>query len=256
MAAKIRMKQVGTIDQSLFGNKRRFDLQVEEIKAFFNSLHPQKVEVEAVREGKYNKSEPLLGESGECIWPKGAEHPPFVLGLWKVAEALFNLKAKVNDFSMRIYPPSETVNTGRTATIQHVPMEGVLGVASRVVIVVGSNELLGLYSSAAGRTGEGQLLLQDGWGFEIPLGVAAAVDVSFNDNNSAQRPYQKGFRQSIFRKNPKKRWVIVIDGYTNMDNLLAKVEKKAIAEGSDPRAAIKKVAEMSEIDKVVAAASL
>lgn len=232
-SARVKTVQVGMVDVSKVGTKRKLGIELEEVETFITSVivHPRPTGDAQTAEA------PFLGDEGEYIWPRHALTPPFIDQVYRLCRDLFELKTEIEDFSIRIFPPALAINPHHQTTIARVGYEAALAVACRIVIVVGSNEIIELHAKAGGREGTGAEQLHDGYGLMLPIGMPAGIDIIFDDAASKVEPARKGFRPRTVRKRPMKRWVIVVDGYANAD-VLASAMKGSEVKASENVAAV------------------
>lgn len=169
-------------------------------------------------------SQPIKGENEELIWPPDAKHPPVLQDLFTQVKAIYNLKDEIESFSCMIWPPREPAKGKKKFyTIPKAPM----GVASRVILAVGGRENFRMSASAGGHGGKGSIMCLSGESFMVPIGVAAAIDYTFDNGTSFQVEAKDGWRARSLSKDPTKTYICVIDGLVNAAMLVRQIKAEA-----------------------------
>lgn len=200
---------------------------------------------------------PVYDDDGSIFWD--ASHlPPLLEMLCRQIRGAFNMGKEVEGMQVRLFPPPAVRATTRsTHTILRAPMT----VAARIIVCIGSREEFTLVASAGATSGTGHVACISGDAFQVTLGVASAADISFNDSTSYTMEARPGFRASQIKKDPCKRYVLVVDGLVNATVLMEEIKRKAAAiSGGNTEVADRITAQMasglgiSSIDEVAAAA--
>jgi hypothetical protein len=199
---KVIQKKQGQINLKDFGIRRQLDIDVHELKAMMDAVEP-----------KPFPQSPYIGEHAEIVWDSTSSQPEWVADLCDQARAVFSLKKEVKGFIVRIYPPAMVVDYSTTTTLERVPMESALKIGARILVPVGSPEMLELFVSTGKRgiAANGKLRMAEGQALMTPLGLAAGTDFTWHNGSHAMEDPRPGFRQTRFNKQPLKRFMVVID---------------------------------------------
>lgn len=256
--SKISVQEMGKIDAASFGVKRRIEIDYQEFDEFM------KLQVNNTRDEKseIDKSKPFIGTKGEYTWPIECKLPQFLQDLTDEFRAMFQLKSEVESFGFKIWPKATKIDPKQEIKIEPVPTELAMQIGSRIYLTVGSSEHLEIFASARGRSGKGSVQLFENYGFLIPIGVSAGLHVIINNATSAKTEPKDGFRSMTFKKNPLKRYFIIIDCKTNSDILIKSIKKETqkANQGDSEKAnmladQITSSLGLSDVDKVVLVAS-
>jgi hypothetical protein len=223
---KVISRNQNKINLRDFGTQRNVDIDYDEFVRFIESLYPEDIEI---------------GDSGEIIWTDD-KLPEFIKDICQMSKAIFSLKKEIKGFTVRVFKPPTKTDHKKITTIARVPQEQAMTVGARIIIPLGTCEDFSIFVStgqSVSQSGSGSLRLSDKWGLMTPIGLAAGADFTFNDGIEGKIEARTGFRTMSFRKNPLKRYVLVIDCINDMEVLLKAVkdEAKVAAKGDETKAA-------------------
>lgn len=267
---RVTSKSIGMIDPKAFGTTRKIEMNYNELKSFIDDQKnntrtpPREVLSSGTSVGhdeKVDLTKPYIGETGEFVWCPNAKLPTFLTDMTDQIRAMFQLKKEITNFGIRIWEPATKVDNKKEIKVDRVPMQAALSVGARIFLSFGSRENLILHASAGGKSGDCTVQLFTDNGFMAPIGYAAGLDATINNGNFATEPPRKGFRSSGFKKDPCRRFFVVVDCITNSQVLSEAVnnEAKKLAGGDTAKenilqSQIKEALNLNDIDTVVNAA--
>ena len=211
-SVKIVSKQENKLDIKSWGVVRKIDVDYKEFDEFMTSIKDQV---------------PTLGKQNEYIWPIGSTAPQFLLDLGDQLRALFNLKSEVSSLGFTIYPKAKKVDPNKETKIDHVPTDMALQIGSRIFGTIGSQESLDLFASSMGKKATGNMRLLSENFLLAPMGVSAGLDVKYSDSSFVKTEKKAGFRDTGFKKNPLKRYFIVVDCGIDASCLMKAISNEA-----------------------------
>lgn len=138
-------------------------------------------------------------------WETNVAKPELIEGLIRQAHAVLNIGPEVSQWRALVIPPGDDSETT-------VISPAVITTMWRVVIVVGSKEVMRVQADAAGLQAEASILLTSGTCVSLPIGLNAMSTLSFTNDKYASLPAKKGFRPVRVVKNPAARYIVVLDG--------------------------------------------
>jgi hypothetical protein len=255
MTTRIKTKKVGSIDLSTFGTRRQLDITFDEIDTIFKKTITRKAPVmdtaiittppeditqddehTPLDEGKKKKKKkkkkvdlkkPYLGEHGELIWDQKSILPEAISDLTDQVRAIFSIKAEIERFTVRIYPPATKVDPKKLSKVDRVPEQAAMFVGARIIVPVGTPENLNLEVSMGGSSANSFIRLPKSNGLMTPIGLAAGTDFSWDDSSYGKLPQRKGHRVSTFKKSPLRRYMLVFDGINDMSVLMNTIKQTA-----------------------------
>ena len=154
------------------------------------------------------------------VWEK--DFPPFILGIVNQVKNMFKIDNEVKSYKVTLYPPA-LIKSRDEHTIPKTP----LNILTRVVICAGHRESFEISIAAGGHNATCNYLAAAGDAFQIVSGSAPAVTLTFDDNIIGKLPPRKGFRTNTIKKDPTKRFVIVVDPVID-ENVIANALKGAM----------------------------
>lgn len=305
-SSKITMTRVGTIDLSAFGTKRQIDAESSSFEGLFANLksfrapkceapqpsaNPSKApsvrtnsegvlemtpnqsstpveDVPAVQELPVDLKKPIKGPDGQIIYPPDAIVPKFVKEIANQMIRAHNLDSDVDGYAVMIWPsvPQPKRGDKKAKIASYSIPKTPIGVASRIVLSVGSRECFKLSTTTMGHA-TGNVICMKGDSFSVPIGVSAAIDIEFDDYPSFDLPLRNGFRPRKAAKDVYRRYVCVVDFIVNKEALVSQIKSEAAklarGDGASAAALEKQMAEMmlldpsqlSDTDKVAIAAT-
>ncbi len=176
-------------------------------------------------EEKPDLTQPIKGDDGELIWPPEAIVPEPIQAIYDQVRAIYNIKDEVSRFACMVWAPREVVK-GKKVKVHTIP-KAPMGIATRVVLTLGGKEHYFMAAGMGSASGDGALTCFPGESFMIPIGVAAAIDFSFDDSTSFLAEGKKGFRTARSHKDPSRCYVIVVDGVVNTERLVRQIKLEA-----------------------------
>ncbi|CAH6418780.1 Hypothetical protein POVN_LOCUS502 [uncultured virus] len=178
----------------------------------------------AAEESDEERRRPFTGEGGELIWGPNAILPEELADIVSQQKAIFNIRDEAKGFAVTVYPPRDAAK-GKEVTVKRVP-RAPMGVATRVVVSVGGKENFVMAAGAGGKA-TGNTFCNDGDAFMVPIGVAAAVEIQFDNATTFKAEPRPGWRVMTHKKQPERTYVIVIDGIVNSELLVRKIKEEA-----------------------------
>ena len=98
------------------------------------------------------------------------------------------------------------------------------GIGARFVVVVGSREIANI-AVAVGSTGaESTMMLLSGDCLYLKVTLCPVTTVYFNNVYNEKLAARKGFRETVVKKTPQNRYVLVFDGHIEMKEVITKVK--------------------------------
>jgi hypothetical protein len=221
MSAKIKTIKKGLIDPSSFSIKRRINVDKQKLEEWVKDALIKKTEekVSVAPSVKKNKDGVLKNISeekniktvkGRIEFPTEYEYPEFIRNLVRNIKTSYNLKSEAKSYKIMLYPPCKNEDDSKFLEFEIPKTE--ISVVSRVIVTCGHRELYKLSASAAGTSGEGEILSVDGDSFSIPIGVSTGLDINFDNSTIVTVPDKKGYKSGKKeRKFSNKRFVCIID---------------------------------------------
>ena len=264
--AKVIVKQQGMIDTKSFGTKRKIDIDRNELDVWCSDIKGRQPPTTAEESLIDDSDIPYVGEQGELIWESKNKQPEYIKDICNVVRSMFSLGKEVKSFSVRIFKPPTKINHKHIVKVEKVPYELAMVIGSRIIITVGSDEMIDLFASSGQKgqpSGGGQIKLNDGYGLMTPIGLAAGVDFSWHNGSMSEgEAPRKGFRPVKVKKNPLNRYMIVVDCINDENVLMDAIKGQAkSATGGNQKNAdmlasqMAKVMNISDVDAVAAAAA-
>lgn len=183
----------------VISSKRHIDIDVDELKKFTDESTSHK-----------------LGDEGEYIWDT---HPEYISTIIRQCKNLYSMGDDIISYKVSIY-----LNALMPSNDVHVIQKAPMNIGSRVVMCIGHREVFNFSVSMRGMCASGQLTCINGDSFQIGPGMAAGIEISFNDSKYAAGPEKKGFRKNNIPKDPCKRYVIVVDGVMSTEALVNQIK--------------------------------
>lgn len=203
--SKVKSISRGMININDHVDKRSFDIDVEELSK-------------------------LCPMGSRTITPDKKKDFLYLSNIELQVRTLFNIKDEVTDPTVKIFvPPRE-----RNSDIISIEPSGQL-TGARVLINAGSSREIYTFSATGGGiSGEGKLLLPPGEGIFLKFGFSGAMTVMCNNTTNDTLPPRSGFRSTVVKKDPTKRWIIVLDFPLEMKKFAEVIRKEALeATGGD-----------------------
>jgi hypothetical protein len=197
--------------------KRHFDCNVDDFNSWYTSYTSKKNDT--ILEEKTNI---IQEEENKIIFEQSTQKPDFIIDLAAKIRLLYNLKKEASGYSAIIYPPY--THCKKKINVFTIPKAS-LEVISRYVAVFGSKEIFTLLIEKQNATNKVYCLSGDC--FSVAFGAAATVDISFDCSNLYEKPASLNYRKNKMSKHPSKRWVIVMDFYSNSDVILQSIKNEA-----------------------------
>jgi len=168
-------------------------------------------------------------------WTKTMKKPDTVQEAFRQICALFNVGKEVDGYSVYYFPPAVKKEKGyEHKTFSLVKAE--FGAAARMILVLGTREMLYLSASGAGMSGEGKILINKNWCHSLPLGFCSQCVLTFNNSESEALPSKKGFRAgNRMKKDPTKRHILVFDLSTSSQIVTERIQRELAAAKSGPK---------------------
>lgn len=215
---------------------------------------------------KVDLSQPTKGEDGQLCWGTDAVFPPVFVNLFDQIRAMYNIKKEVIGFSVMLWTPRVSYKTSKKNTINNIPTAS-MSVASRIILSAGHREHFDISASHGKLNGEGDFNLGTNESVSIPIGVAAGLQISFDNSDYYVIKTREGHRPRHIAKDPSKTFIIVIDGCINAESLVNQIKVEAAKLTDGDEAASNKLqekaaaifmpirAELTPVDMVAAAAA-
>jgi hypothetical protein len=197
----------------ILSSKRQIEIDQKELKEFLNNCIP-------VTDTNNVSENPLLGEDDEFIWKDTNPIPSFIKTIIRQCKDMFNLNNDIKSTKVTIYKSATRISK-KEYTIKRTDMN----VASRIIICSGNKEVFNILMSAKGQKAESKYTCVKNDAFQISMGLASGIDISFNDMSGITGPPRKGWRNNIIKKDPTQRYVIVVDGIVDEQVLVNKITK-------------------------------
>jgi hypothetical protein len=137
-------------------------------------------------------------------WEK--DFPEFITGIINQVKGLFNLGENLKSFRVSLYPPALVTSKNVTK----IPKSN-LNILTRIVICAGHRESFEMEIAAGGHNATCNYLCGTNEGFQIASGSAPAVTFKYDDTIVGKMPPRKGFRTNTVKKDPTKRFIIIVD---------------------------------------------
>jgi len=154
------------------------------------------------------------------VWEK--DFPTYILGIINQVKNMFKFDNEVKSYKVTLYPPA--FNKSKDVhTIQKTP----LNILTRVIVCAGHRESFEISINAGGHNATCNYLCAAGDAFQIVSGSAPAATLTFDDTVIGKLPPRKGFRNNTIKKDPTKRYVIVVDPIID-ENVIADALKKSM----------------------------
>ena len=158
------------------------------------------------------------------MWDSDDVKPEIIETTIEQIRALFNIGSEVKGWRVTHYPPTLTVDRKFiNPSLVIKPNKGAMG--GRFIIVVGSREVANMGVSMGRTEAETPTLMMDGDCLYIKITLCPVLEVTFNNLNGEKLAARKGFRETIIRKNPYNRHVLVFDGLIEMSEVIEKVKR-------------------------------
>ena len=141
---------------------------------------------------------------GNYVWE--SDFPPFITGIVNQVKNMFKFGNDVKSYKVSLYPPA-LIASKDTHVIAKTP----LNILTRVIICSGHRESFEIAISAGGHNATCNYLCTADDAFQITSGSAPAVTLTYNDSVIGKMPPRKGFRSNVLKKDPTKRYIIVVD---------------------------------------------
>ena len=263
--ARVITKSEGRLDMANIGVRRKVEINQKELASFYQEHLKTAVPIESIDpETEASKFLVFKGKQNELIWEASVPQPEFLTDITTELRAVFSLKKEIKDFSVRIFPPA-TVASSKVTTIVKVPMELAIVITSRIIVTIGSDEMLELYANTGQKgapSGKGSFKLQNGWAYMTPMCAASGIDFSWDDSTSISEAPRKGFRAKPSGKYPTRRYMLVIDCLSDQEVMMEAIKGKAKSMTANSQDAAKVTSILSDalnmdrnIDAVAAAAA-
>lgn len=205
--SRVKEVKTGVADVGRFTVKRKFDDFSED----------DIIEIEKLfREHEH-------GEDGQISFLK--DPPPYISTIIRQCKALFNIKEEVESIQVTIYPCATDISKK-----EHKIKKTAMNIASRVVICVGHREIFNINVTGGGYEGSGKLYVSSGDAFQIIMGACAVADLIYDDTTSAMVSLRPNHRPKPMRKDPLKRYIIVVDGIVDAKVLVESIKKNLTTE--------------------------
>ncbi len=160
-------------------------------------------------------------ELGNVTEWKESIKPSFILNIERMLREIYDIKEECKSYNCFYYPPEIKVNDKFTKSAI-VIQPAVEMTSIRCIIVLGTDEMLEMEATGAGKSGEGEKYIRTGTVMSLPIGFASACRLKFSNTTTIQIPARKGFRETRKTKSPTKRHVFVFDFITNKEAIESK----------------------------------
>lgn len=215
-SVKVKTIKKPQIDLSHFKPIRNVDIDYKELDTFI----------------KENSEITPKGSDNQYLWDALAPHPEFIQDICNQAKAIFSLDKNIKQYCVSIYPPAAKVDPNKTTTLKRVSRELMAAISSRIILVIGSNEVFNLFVSTEKddkqHSAESNIRLLDTQGFVIKIALVSGTDISWTDNTSIQDENKNGWRVNrSVKKFPIKRYVIVIDCVSDPEAMIKSLKREA-----------------------------
>lgn len=169
-------------------------------------------------------------------WKRDGPKPAEIDEAFRQIKMMFDVGTEVDGYTAFYLPPAKKNERGRyeaeVVSLGKAPFE----TAARMVLVLGTRDMMHISASGAGVSGEGQIVIQKNWCHSLPLGFCSQATISFNNVDAEDLPPRKGFRAGIkMRKDPTNRHIIVFDLCTSNEVVAQRIKREiAASKGQGP----------------------
>lgn len=158
------------------------------------------------------------------VWEKDETKPEIIETTIEQIRALFNVGNEVKDWKVSYFPPAG-VHNNRYTEAGLVVKPTMKGLGGRFVVVVGTREVANMSVTMGRVDAETPLMMLSGDCLYVKITLCPVLEINFNNMNGERMAARKGFRDTIVRKNPENRHVLVFDALVEMDAIVDKVKK-------------------------------
>lgn len=160
------------------------------------------------------------------FWAKDTKKPEVIGTLIDQIKSIFDVGNEVTGWSAQYFPPPVYSTSERKYSSPDVSISPVeKGLGCRFVIVVGSREVANLSVSTGSVNAETPALMMSGDCLYLKVTVCPVLTITFSNVNSEKMAPRKGFRETVVKKTPQQRHVLVIDGHVAVGDVVKKVQK-------------------------------
>jgi hypothetical protein len=198
----------------------------------------------------------LLGESGkvpndegEFIFEDSEDHP--VLRDLRIQSRVnFSIGDEITSFKITIKPPRAVKGT------EIIPPTS-FNIGSRIVFPVGESESFSLSVQGVSQS----VYVRRGSAMQLKMEFAGMMKIEYDNGKFLTvKPETHGFRKVTARKNPEKRYVVIIDGLVNISSLKDVVIKEALSKAGGDEDGARKISskilsDLGVVDEIAAAAA-
>lgn len=225
---KIKQKKIAQIDSSLFSTRRRIEASFKDINDWANGLKikstSDKINISNFKtdnEGNIQKT--LIENNVFKFFSEDSLKPSFLEDIILQLKLIYNIKHDNSKYSAIIYYPIEKKD-------KFIPEEFVIKPAnsdtlSRNVIVIGDKENFTLETCML-TSASCEIMCGNCESFDIPIGIATGLNIKFDNKNNFKIPPKKGFREIKFKKDPSRRFILIIDFYADKNSLLKSIKSE------------------------------
>lgn len=141
-------------------------------------------------------------------------------------KAMFNVGTEVKGWTVTCHgPPSMSTKNGKkvfdSSEVRASPIEGI---GARFVVVVGTREIANIAVSVGSTGAESTMMMLSGDCLYLKVTLCPVTSIYFNNTYSEKLPARKGFRETVVKKSPLNRYVLIFDGHIEMKDVISKVK--------------------------------
>jgi hypothetical protein len=236
-------------------DKAAIDLTTEEVTEGFKELKPiQLKELTAD-----TPPTPYYDVDESIVWKDAVPKGKMLDATIRQVCALFNLKTEISSWTVRYYPPPTTIDKKKSIIIPRADISTI----ARAVVVIGSREVLNIFSKVGGTMAQNKLETYDRRCYLLKFGVCSGIGISMTNGEYDEIPPRDGgHRKKVIKKQVLQRHVFVLDGRGNADVISSMLKKKeetaaevteaGMAVPEDPLTVARKMAEKKRLAAAVA----
>jgi len=183
--------------------------------------------------------------NGVRTWHNEEEKPEIIQTAIEQIKGMFNVKNEVKSWTASYYHPSMNTVKGSEIVIQ----PGEKGLGCRFIIVVGTRDIANLSVSTGSINAENPMLMLSGDCLNLKITICPVLSITFKNVGAEKLPARKGFRETIIKKIPSNRHIIVLDGHIEVSDVISHVAKKLIGKTSTDTSNDEDIEEIPEVKK-------
>jgi len=164
-----------------------------------------------------------VGNYGQFVYSKNKILPDIIETIVDTAKKLYQTDSLLHQII--VYPPSKSINND---DIFKLPPADI-AISDRIIISVGGLESFKLIPlSICPVKVDMNMTCKNCQSFKLPALYSSVLDIQFDSKNSMYVEPSKGIRGGNVKKNPTKRFVILIDLYQNINESAKNITNKLI----------------------------